>query len=226
MESTNNLKKISLDISNILHHYNLNYDDLRRLFKYIRNDLNIKANYKTKRLPEYLTFEEVQLLINSTYENNFKHGLIIKVLFNTGCRVSELINIKKSDIVFSQNKIKIRMGKGYKERYVLIGNNLKNELLTYLKGDKEGFLFESNRNNKFTDRRIRQILSIEGNKAKIEKNVYPHLLRHSLATHLNNKGMPIESIKVLLGHQNINTTQIYAKMSLNSVSKQYNQVIA
>ena len=123
-------------------------------------------------------------------------------------RVSEFVSVKVEDFYFEEQMILIQ--KGNKSRYVPILPELAQELKTHLKGRQKGYIFESNRHTKFSARRIQQIVKQTADKAGIKKRVHPHLLRHTVATFLLEKGMPLEQIQKFLGHSKIETTQIYA----------------
>lgn len=227
MEFTNlkNKDEAIKRITFILRKEHITYEESKYIFKQVRDNLNLKSVKKPERLPKFLTHNEVKSLIETAYKINYLHGLILKTLFVTGIRVSELINLKVEDLILDENKIIIIQGKGKKDRLVLINDSLKNEFLIYLNGRIRGYLFESNRASKFTKRRIQQIVENAGIKAGIEKRVTPHILRHSIATHLINNGMKLDQVQLLLGHKNPRTTEIYAKTSLECVKQNFDRVI-
>ena len=170
---------------------------------------------KNKTLPNILTIEELKKLIKSVI--NPKHKLIIKLLYGTGLRVSEIINLKKQDINFDENLIKIDLGKGSKDRFVKLPESVIEELNNFSKMGNSKYLFESQRGGKLTAKTIQLILSNSAKKAGIKKRVYPHLLRHSFATHLLEQGTDLRIIQKLLGHSSIKTTQIYTQISQASI---------
>jgi len=173
--------------------------------------LKIPTIKRNKSLPEILTIEEIKSMLDMT--NNIKHNLIIKLLYDCGLRVSEIINLKKQDINFKEGLIKINLAKGKKDRFVKIPDSVFNNLESYCNLTKENILFPSNREGKLTIKSIQKIVQNAGKKAKIKKIVYPHLLRHSFATHLLEQGTDLRIIQKLLGHSDIKTTQIYTKIS-------------
>jgi len=170
---------------------------------------------KNKTLPTILNIDELKRLIEVT--NNQKHRLIIKLLYGTGLRVSEIINLKKSDLNFEDKLIKVELGKGKKDRFVKIPLSIFEELRNFSKIGKSKYLFESQRGGKLTSKTIQLILSKNAKKAKIKKRVYPHLIRHSFATHLLEAGTDLRIIQKLLGHSDIKTTQIYTQISQASI---------
>ncbi len=181
----------------------------------LHQELNIPNPKQSKTLPEILTSKEIKKMVNST--SNIKHRLIIKLLYGCGLRVSEITNLKKGDINFEENLIKINLGKGRKDRFVNIPESIREELKSYCKLSNSKILFESNRKGKLTKKTIAQIIQNSAKKAGIKKRVYPHLLRHSFATHLLESGTDLRIIQKLLGHSNIKTTQIYTHISQASI---------
>ncbi|MBI4116165.1 tyrosine-type recombinase/integrase [Candidatus Pacearchaeota archaeon] len=183
--------------------------------KILKQKLNLPNPKKNNALPEILIVEEVKGLIESA--NNIKHKLIIKLLYGCGLRVSEIVNLKKDDLNFDEKLIKIRLAKGRKDRFVRIPESLIIELESYSKLNNSDILFPSNRGGKLTKDTIQKIVSNAAKKAEIKKRVYPHLLRHSFATHLLENGTDLRIIQKLLGHSDIKTTQIYTQISQASI---------
>ena len=159
---------------------------------------------KRKRLPVVLSKTEITKMINSL--NNIKHRLVISLIYSSGLRVSELINLKSSDINLVDKIIHIKNAKGGKDRMTILSKKVKSELKKYEPG--EIYVFES-RSKKYSYRSVLEIVKKAAFKAKIGKNVTPHTLRHSFATHLLEKGTDIRYIQKLLGHSRLETTSIY-----------------
>jgi len=124
--------------------------------------------------------------------------------------------LNKEDINFNEKLIRIHLAKGKKDRIVMLSQKVKEGLRT-LTDNKQGYVFITNRNGKYTQRTIQKIIENSAKKAGIRKKITPHTLRHSFATHLLENGTDIRYIRDLLGHSNISTTQIYTKVS--NVSK-------
>jgi len=171
--------------------------------------LDIKYSKKPKNLPVVLTQEETKLLIDSIENEN--HKLMIQLLYSSGMRVSELINLKVKDV--EGNYGWIREGKGRKDRPFILANTIANNL-TLICGDKkqEDFVFSSY-NGKFSVRTIQEIIKKASKKAKITKKVHPHTLRHSFATHLIENGYSVSEVQSLLGHNSLDTTMIYVHLA-------------
>jgi integrase/recombinase XerD len=121
--------------------------------------------------------------------------------------------------------ILINKGKGGKSRYLPILPELAQEIRTHLGGRKTGHLFETNRSLPYSPRRVQQVVKDVAEKAKIKKRVYPHLLRHSVATTLLERGMPIEQIQKFLGHSKLETTQVYAESTTEMVKESYQRAL-
>ncbi len=175
--------------------------------------VRIRYSKTPKTLPTVLTKEETIKLINSI--ENEKHKLMIKLLYGAGLRVSELVNLKLNDLEFENNYGFVRHGKGDKDRLFIIADSLKGELLNYVKDNQlelDNYLFESY-NGHISTRTIQEIIKKASKNAKINKNVHPHTLRHSYATHLIENGYDIYSVQSLLGHNSAQTTKLYVHIA-------------
>ena len=191
----------------------------------------IKLPKLSKKLPNYLTIEEVDRLlnINTTKVYDYRNKAMMETLYACGIRVSELCNIKLSDIDFNEYTIKI-FGKGRKERIVPINESSMEALKIYindyrpflLKTKVSDYVFINNFGNVISRVGFFKILKKLCKDAGIEKDVSPHTLRHSFATHLLNNGANLRVIQHLLGHSNITTTQIYSHLSNESLKEDYN----
>ena len=178
------------------------------------SDLRIPRLRYDKTLPQYLTKEEVKLLLEST--TYLKHKAILSTIYSAGLRVSEVINLRISDIISAEMKIRVRNGKRNKERYTLLSQKNLELLRLYWKkfGYKDysldDYLFISRQTKKkLTSRCVQSAIRKSVKKAGITKNATPHTLRHSFATHLMNDGVDLVTIQALMGHSNMKTTSIY-----------------
>lgn len=204
----------------------LTYDQAGYVGKEVRRRLDIKRVKTRKNVIHRLSRDEEQKLIGCAYRENSSYGLLMKTLFLTGVRVSEFVSIKVEDFYFDEQMILVQKGKGGKSRYVPILPELAQELQTHLNGRRIGYIFESNRHTKFTPRRIQQIVKETAERAGILKKVHPHLLRHTVATFLLEKGMPLEQIQKFLGHSKIETTQIYAESSTEMMKEGFQRAFS
>jgi len=182
-----------------------------------KNIVNIKSPKISQKLPTVLTKEEMKRLIDAT--KNETHKLMIMLLYSSGIRLSELINLKAGDLEPEQAMGWVRSGKGAKDRIFMISKNLAEGLKKFTASKaREDFVFPG-RNGRMTPRNVQKIVAVAAKKAGIEKDVHPHTLRHSLATHLLEDGTDIRKIQILLGHTNLTTTQIYAHVSAEELKK-------
>lgn len=227
--------------------YNKNYSNktisrhissLKSFFKYLINNNYIKENHtellslpkSELRLPNYLNNIDLEDLIN-TPDKDTKAGkrdrLILEMFYSTGIRLSELVNIKISDIDFNNNMIKIK-GKGNKDRYVFFGNNcskylkdyLENSRPFYIKSENE-YLFVSQKGNKLSTSGVEYIVDKILKISDLKVHITPHVLRHTFATHMLNEGANLMTVKELLGHTSITTTGIYTHVSNEKLRKTY-----
>jgi integrase/recombinase XerD len=172
---------------------------------------------KERKLPEVLTKDEVRNLIEST--DTVKSKLIISLLYSTGLRVSELVNLKVEDLDLGEKTGWVRKGKGSKDRLFVMSGNLAEELREYLgiRGKENKFVFS--RVKPLTTRNIQKIVKGTKQRANINKKVTPHTLRHSFATHLLEQGIDIRVIQQMLGHSSLSTTQVYTHISSEQLKK-------
>lgn len=202
---------------------NVYLNSLKFLLEEILNKkmrLNIRYSKKPVKLPVILTKDEIKKLFSSI--NNEKHRLIIKFLYSSGLRVSELLNLKVKDLELEKNYGFVRNGKGNKDRIFIIAESLKNDLKDLIEKDNleyEDNLFKTNRNFKYSTRSIQEILKNSIKLSNIKKRISPHTLRHSFATHLIEDGYSVSEIQSLLGHKSPETTMIYLHSSMPSMIK-------
>ena len=175
---------------------------------------------KAKKLPSVLTPGEVATLIGAAKRGRNK--LIVEFLYSSGARVSEATRIKRDDLDLNERIARVRGGKGNKDRVIILSKRWIKDLKKYLKRKKvpSEFVFSKRTNAKpISSDTIQRIIKRAAEKAGITKHVSPHTLRHSFATHLLEKGTDIRIIQELLGHSNLNTTQVYAHVSRDQLKK-------
>ena len=181
--------------------------------------LNIKRPKKEKKIPTVLTKEEVKKLISAIVSK--KSRLMISFTYACGFRVSELVNLKVKDLNFEEKIGNVRQGKGKKDRVFNIPEflleDLKNQVEKQIEERKE-YLF-TGINGKLSERNLQKIVQKAAIRAGIKKEVHPHTLRHSFATHLLENGTDIRKIQELLGHVDLSTTQIYTHISREELKK-------
>lgn len=222
-------KQMAKKLGKLIKMQSPNYDYLRDVFRFIRQDLNIKVTTTSKKLPYVPTEDEIKEFYKEVWNaKDIKHILIIKTLLLTGVRVSELVYIKIHDVDLVACNIKINHAKGGKDRVVPFSPNFKEILAFHIKQYKKEnreYLFESDFRRHYTDRGVRKILMRYTNLAGIEKSISPHKLRHFLFTWLKKKGIDDALIQPYSGHERRNSLEIYSRLSLSDAQKKYNDVI-
>ncbi len=183
---------------------------------------NIASPKVPKKLPTYLTEEEVDKLLDITLVTpyDYRNKAMLELLYATGLRISELINLKITDIDPNNDFVRV-FGKGKKERIVPVSDYVLNYRNVILKDKVSDYLFISNNLTNITRQGFFKIIKKECKRAGIEKNVSPHVLRHSFATHLLKHGADLRVIQELLGHEDISTTQIYAHLVNERLKEDY-----
>lgn len=218
-----NLKNstISRRISTLRTFYNYLVDE-----NIVENNVfhNVKNPKLEKKLPNYLNYNEIEELLESidiSTTEGLEKRLLIEMFYSTGCRVSEMINVKISDIDFTNKTIRI-MGKGSKERIVYFGDYASKYLDNYLSKVKcDKYLFTNKKGEKLTTNEVEQIVKDIMKHISIKTHVTPHTLRHTFATHLLNNGADIKTVQELLGHANLSTTGIYTHVSSDRLKDIY-----
>ena len=190
----------------------------------------IKHPKLDKKLPNYLTDEEIDKLLDIKLLKpiDYRNKAMLEVLFATGTRISELINLEMSQVDFQECIIRVQ-GKGKKERIIPIGNtamdSLKNYINNYrdylLKTKTSNYIFLNKDGNRISRQGFFKILKALCTDAGIKKEVSPHTLRHSFATHLLNNGADLRVIQELLGHENLTTTEIYSHLTNTKIKDDY-----
>lgn len=209
---------------------------LRGFYKYLINNKVIDSNpfslvslpKKERHLPRFFYYNELEEMFQVPKLNTAlgqRDRLLLEMLYATGVRVSELVNIKVSDINGEEIKV---LGKGNKERIVEFGDYAESILELYLKEGykylnvkKSEYLFLNNRGGKLTTRGVRYILDNIINKTTIDKKISPHMLRHTFATHLLNEGCDLLTVQELLGHESLTATSIYTHITNDRLKEVY-----
>lgn len=196
--------------------------------------LNARAPKKAKNLPEFLSDEEVKLIMDKAgikTPSNYRDRTILEVLFATGMRNSELCELNMENLNIEENEIKVH-GKGGKERIVLISDRAKNFLIKYIneirpklaknqKTEMKSPVFINNNGFRLKQRSIHKSITESAQKAGIVKKVSPHTFRHTFATRLLEKGADLRVVQELLGHSSISNTQIYTHVSTERLRQTY-----
>ncbi len=211
---------------------------IKNYFKYLdRNHLinknpcsNITGIKMKKTVPHVLSIDDIDKLLDIKVNDakTSRNKTMLELMYSSGLRVSELLNLKLNDIDISSNIVKC-FGKGSKERIIPISDLATNALIEYinvyrktlLKNKESDILFLNMHGNKLTRQGFFKILKELGEEKGIRKEFSPHTIRHSFATHMLDNGADLRSIQTMLGHENIKTTQIYTHISNNYVKENY-----
>lgn len=211
---------------------------LKSFYKYLYNNglvsvnpvSNIKYPKKEKSLPKFIPYNELENMIEISKKGYFgvRNNLIVELMYGTGVRVSELVNIKLDDIDYDNKSIRI-LGKGSYERIVFYGDYVSEVLDTYINGfrkellhGKQNIYLLLNKNgDNITSRGIEKIIDNIIKETSIKVKVSPHTLRHTFATHLLDNGCDLRSVQELLGHKNINTTEVYTHVTSERLKDVY-----
>lgn len=217
---------INRKISSIKHFYL--FLSKKKIIKYSPAD-EIETPKQEKYLPISMSEDEVERLLSSPNSNRIierRDKAMIEILYATGMRISELVNLKLTDIDFNRSVLKV-FGKGSKERLVPYGEKAAEALDIYLRDRKRSDsknVFLSNRGSQITRGAFWQRIKIYIKRENLKSSISPHTLRHAFATHLLNRGADLRSVQILLGHSDLSTTQIYthiAKQRLGEILKKH-----
>lgn len=208
----------------IFHHY------LSKIYNIDDVTLKIDNPRFYKKIPNVLSIEEVDKLLDIKLNNNFdyRNKAMLELMYATGLRVSEVVNLELNNINIEEGVVRC-FGKGNKERIVPIGDIALKYLKIYIEQYRDSLkknylcdkLFLNNHGKAMTRQGFLKILKTIAIKQGIEKNITPHMLRHSFATHLLNNGADLRSIQIMLGHSNLSTTQIYTNINNATLKENY-----
>jgi integrase/recombinase XerD len=214
-------------VAKILRDGNYSSDQSADLFKKARREVGLSPPDRSGGgSPERLSSEEQEAFLDAAYNRDGRTGLMMKVLLETGARVSAFVKIRVEDISFRDLEVRLRETKGDKPRDVPILSSLANELRLHV-GDREtGWLFQSRQGGHYSRRRIQQIVKSVAEDAGIQKRVYPHLLRHTVAQRLADEGMREELLQQFLGHEAPETTQRYYEPRRTDVKEAYEDAMS
>ncbi len=219
---------------------------IRTFYKYLYRErivdtnpaISLNAPKRPKPLPKFLTTDEIENILNHVKIDTpagFRNRVILELLWATGMRVSELSGLNFGDLNIENNEIKV-MGKGAKERIVLISDRAKNYLVQYLNtarnliapgfnvtNDEDAPIFINNTGYRLQNKSIRNAINETVKELELQKKVTPHVFRHSFATRLIENGADLRVVQELLGHAGISNTQIYTHVSTKHLKEVYDK---
>ena len=189
--------------------------------------MKVVAPKSKKRLPVFIEEDQIASLLNEVqFEEGFvgqRNKLIIELFYFTGIRLSELINIKISDVDFNNQSIKV-LGKRNKERIIPLSSNFLNDLNLFIKANKQNkYLFTNLEGDKLYNKLVYRLVNKYIGEISSVNKKSPHILRHTFATHMLNNGADINAIKELLGHANLSATQVYTHNTIEKLKTVYKQ---
>jgi len=213
-------------VAKILRDGNYSYDQSADLIKKARREVGLSPPDRSGNgSPERLSSEEQEAFLSAAYDRDGRTGLMMRVLLETGARVSAFVKIRVEDISFRDLEIRLRETKGDKPRDVPILSSLANELRLHVGERETGWLFRSRQGGHYSKRRVQQIVKDVAEDAGIQKRVYPHLLRHTVAQRLADEGMREELLQQFLGHEAPETTQRYYEPKRAHVKEAYEEAM-
>lgn len=211
---------------------------VRTFFEFLIRSGKLKSNSAKlvptpkgeKRLPTFLTVDEVVKLVETPGSDNVyesRDRAILELLYSCGLRVSELVGINLNELDLNSMSVKV-LGKGNKERMVPLGSKAATAIKTYLPQrldlkPKDDYLFVNSRGGRLSTRSIDRIIKKYAAISGIPKNISPHVLRHTFATHLLGGGADLRAIQEMLGHQSLSTTQRYTHTSIEKLMEIYDK---
>lgn len=203
-------------ISRIVRKAGLDYDGWRYVSKMVRKECRLTSKRKPKRLPKVLNSEDFRRFYEVVDRaDDVQHSLMLRLLFYTGVRVSELCGIEVAHVDLEQCKIFIEQGKGSKDRYVLFGKGFATALRTHIAAHPDNrWLFQTRRSTRYSTRRVQQIVSLYATKAGVKAT--PHTFRHQAITYLTrHSGLADAELQLITGHSRRETLAIYQHVALD-----------
>ena len=217
-------------IAAVLVREGIDYAQSKAVFKAARARAGLRAAPERRGGVDRLTVEEELRFLDQAYAQDGKVGLMLQTLLETGVRASELVQLRVEDVGLAERVVTIRQGKGGKRREVPIRRDLAQLLRLHIGSRRAGPLFASRQQGSgpvphtLTRQRVGQVVRGVANAAGIIKRVYPHLLRHTVATRLLALGMDITDLQRFLGHESISTTRLYAETTAATLQRRFDQL--
>ena len=217
-------------IAAVLVREGIDYAQSKAVFKAARARAGLRAAPERRGGVDRLTVEEELRFLDQAYAQDGRIGLMLQTLLETGARASELVQLRVEDVGLAERVVTIRQGKGGKRREVPIRRDLAQLLRLHIGSRRAGPLFASRQQGSgpvphtLTRQRVGQVVRGVASAAGITKRVYPHLLRHTVATRLLALGMDITDLQRFLGHESISTTRLYAETTAATLQRRFDQL--
>jgi integrase/recombinase XerD len=223
----NQIAKLVRAIVTLVRRARIDYEGFRRVCAQVRKELGIRRPPRSRRLPRILSDANLKKFYNTIDEaGNLQHEIMLRLLFYTAVRVSELTSIRIEDVDMAACKIFIELGKGSKDRYILFPESFRLILKSHLAANPDNrYLFESRQRTKYTARRVQQIVAEYAAAADLPDRIHPHLLRHQMLTWLTAQGVPDAQIQLISGHSSKKSLEVYQHLSLVQVESQYQKAV-
>jgi site-specific recombinase XerD len=225
--SANQNAKLVRAIVTLVRRARLDYDGFRRVCAQVRRELEIRRPRRSRRLPHILSDADLKKFYESIDQaGNLQHQIMLRLLFYTAVRVSELTSIRVEDVDLDACKIFIELGKGSKDRYILFPESFKLILKAHLASNPDNrYLFESRQRTKYTARRVQQIVAGYAEAAGLTERIHPHLMRHQMLTWLTSQGLQDAQIQLISGHASKKSLEVYQHLSLAQVEDGYQKAV-
>jgi len=219
--------KLVRAIATLVRRSRLDYEAFRRLCAQVRKELGLRRPLRSRRLPRILSEANLKRFYEVIDQaGDLQHQIMLRLLFYTAVRVSELTGMRVEDVDLGACKIFIAEGKGDKDRYILFPESFRLILKSHLAANPENrFLFESRQRTKYTPRRVQQIVAHYAQAAGLEARIHPHLLRHQMLTWLTAQGLPDAQIQLISGHASKKSLEVYQHLSLAQVDPGYQKAV-
>jgi integrase/recombinase XerD len=224
------LKRAAIAVAAILVREGVDYAQSKTVFKAAREKAGLRAAPERRGGVDRLTVEEKLRFLDQAYAQGGRTGLMLQILLETGARASELVQLRVEDVSLAERVVTIQRGKGGKRREVPIRRDLAQLLQLHIDARRAGSLFASRQQGSgavphtLTRQRVGQVVRGVARAARITKRVYPHLLRHTVATRLLALGMDITDLQRFLGHESITTTRLYAETTAATLQRRFDQL--
>ena len=220
-QNENAKSEIVSQISRIVRKAGLDYQGWRYIAKQVRKECDLRPVKKGRKLPRILNAEDFRRFYEVVDKaEDVQHALMLRLLFFTAVRVSELCNIEIADVDLEACKIRVNQGKGSKDRYVLFGKTFATALRTHIAAcPNNRWLFQTRRNTKYTTRRVQQIVKLYGEQAAVKAS--PHTFRHQAITWLTrHSGLADAELQLITGHARRETLAVYQHVALDGELEQ------